>query len=288
MELATNFEAPFTQWIVKLGVLKSRFVLIDVGVQGGPHQRWELLGPMLEVHGFDPLSEAIAPLLARNVPNHHYYELAIGSMCDTATLHIGADPCGSSLYDHLDGRPKRSVRLATLDSLFADGAIPKADFIKLDCEGYEPEVLKGARELCSASPLLGAEVETSFNISPVLPETHFWASYRPLLDRGLLLFDVEFERFARPSFRGARTRARPSTWEVLFARDLPFERANSSSFLNPPHSPTCDDILKSAIMFELFGMIDVAYDTVLMFREELQKVIDVSWALMLLGAAHAA
>jgi FkbM family methyltransferase len=29
-----------------------------------------------------------------------------------------------------------------LDTLLAEGAIPPADFIKIDCEGFEPAVLK--------------------------------------------------------------------------------------------------------------------------------------------------
>jgi len=31
---------------------------------------------------------------------------------------------------------------ALIDTLFAEGRIPRADFVKLDCEGYEPEILK--------------------------------------------------------------------------------------------------------------------------------------------------
>ncbi len=280
MDLATNFAAPFTRWVVASGFLQSRFVLVDVGVQRGIHERWAALGHTLEVHGFDPLVEAIAPLRAVEKSHYHYYEVALGSAEGTATLHIAPDPCGSSLYDHSDGRPTRTVNVTTLDTLFRRGTVPPADFIKLDCEGYEPEVLKGAPEYLSASSMLGAEVETNFNISPVLPETHFWETYRPLLDSGMLLFDVEFERSPRPSFSGTARRARPGTWEILLARDLPFERGNGSSFKHLPRLPSQDDILKSAIIFEIYDMIDVAYDTLAAYRDRL--TVDSDHAISLL------
>jgi FkbM family methyltransferase len=43
----------------------------------------------------------------------------------------------------------------------AEGAIPQADFLKVDVEGYEADVLAGAKEML-AGGVLGIEVETSF------------------------------------------------------------------------------------------------------------------------------
>jgi hypothetical protein len=43
-ELYHNVTPLFTQWVVQTGYLHEPFVVIDVGVQGGLHPRWEYLG----------------------------------------------------------------------------------------------------------------------------------------------------------------------------------------------------------------------------------------------------
>jgi len=59
----------------------------------------------------------------------------------------------------------RMVPVRRLDSLLAEGVIPKADFVKMDLEGYEKDVLLGARELLHAG-VLGLQTETNFAVSP--------------------------------------------------------------------------------------------------------------------------
>ena len=58
--------ASITHWVVRNGYLRSPFVLVDIGVLGGISVRWQHLGDCLEVHGFDLLEEAIAPLRAQD------------------------------------------------------------------------------------------------------------------------------------------------------------------------------------------------------------------------------
>ena len=51
MNLFTNANAEFTNWVVKAGLLREPFVLVDVGVQGGEDPSWHRLGDYLVVHG---------------------------------------------------------------------------------------------------------------------------------------------------------------------------------------------------------------------------------------------
>ncbi len=297
MELIRNLDAPFTRWVTAERFLEQPFVLIDVGVQDGISTRWAALGDQLRVYGFDPLAEAIAPLEAANRPGHRYFAMALGDEDGERELYVQGNTTATSFYAQAPSRYEvsdtvwrsqgvRRVPIARLDTLYANGAVPRADFIKLDCEGFEPEVLKGARRFLAESPILGADMETSFNVSPILKDTHFWASYEPLLRRSLLVFDLRFNRVPRASYaervRTARSGVamvggthRPATCNFLFARDLVQERDSPDSFAQPPAPPSADEVLKTAVVLELYGLVDCAYDLLLAFEATLADRLDV-------------
>src|SRR5262245_45967177 len=163
MDLALNEQADFTRWVAGEGFLREPFVLVDVGVQGGENQRWQPLGDHLVVHGFDPIEEVVRELTEQNHnrPNCHYYCMAVGNFDGEQTFYFNpANPTASSMFRQGTGRfdvenaeQPRQVPIRRLDSLLAEGLIPQADFIKVDVEGFEKEVLLGARELLSGGVL---------------------------------------------------------------------------------------------------------------------------------------
>jgi FkbM family methyltransferase len=159
MELSYNHDPRFTEWVVRKGLLESPFVFIDVGVQGGIHPRWLHLGPSLRVYGFDPLEETIGPLTRLNLPNHTYQAIALGDADGERDFFVPGESfprlhffrarpsrirCAwrSTLRSNWQGIQTRRMPMRKLDTLLAEGAIPPADFIKIDCEGFEPAVLK--------------------------------------------------------------------------------------------------------------------------------------------------
>lgn len=265
MDLSYNARPSFTRWVLRERLLSSPLVLFDVGVQGGISPRWELLGDFLAVHGFDALEEGVSPLRAENKPNRVYHAIALGDEDGERDIFLTPNLTASSMYGHGASRydvsenvarstGKRPVPIRRMDSLLADGTIRRPDFLKIDCEGFEPEILRGAQDLLR-SGVLAVEVETNFNISPLVPGTHFAAVYEQLLPYGFLLYDLAFARTPRSAFvrraralgiRNPPTVARPSTFNVLFYR------ATEPS--------DADETLKRAIILELYGMADTAYD----------------------------
>jgi FkbM family methyltransferase len=281
MDLNYNFTPRFTEWVVTSGLLETPFVLIDVGVQGGIHPRWQHLGDRLEVHGFDALAEAIAPLAALRRPGHHYYATALGDDDGEATLFVPEIPFAASqvprglspeqarlLVDPgIAKNPRqRQVPMTRLDTLMAAGTIPRADFVKLDCEAAEPSILAGARQLLTAGGVLAVESELSF--APMAGpgqrhsgRSHFSAVYEQLLPHGFRLLDAETQRIAHRSFAEraralGRKRAIAATPGPIAALNGLFVRDLTSSLERIPP----DGILKSAIILELYGLNDVAHD----------------------------
>jgi FkbM family methyltransferase len=304
MELHFNRNARFTKWLLAEHRLREPFVVVDVGVRNGPHRRWLTLGDRLSLHGFDASEDAIAELkLARaRHANEHYHCIAAGNKNDEAKFFFNRrNPSTSSLYQQRNDRygndgdwVSRTVPMRTLDTLAEEDTIPPcADFLKIDVEGFEKNVLAGARNLL-AQGLLGVEVESNFNVSPEYPGSHLGTMMELLLEHGFLVFDLDFNRIPRAAFaralgntgtwRSWRSIGRPATVDVLFCRDLIAEADAPQNYRNPCRAVTPEQIIKSLIIYELHGLNDIAVDTAERFRDRLAQHLDVDRAVGLLAS----
>ena len=302
-DLWFNQNAAFTKWVTTKDRLQEPFVVVDVGVQGDANPRWNLLGEHLIVHGFDPIEETITKLRQSNSgkSNRHYYNLAIGETDQEAIFYFNAaNPTASSMYsqgatrfDRISSEQARPVTMRSLDTLFADRIIPRADFLKVDVEGFEKNVFLGARSLLSAG-VLGVEAETNFGVSPTYPRSHFSAISDILVEHCFTVFDLGFNRIPRKSFTQALARrginnvsrgefGKPATLNVLFCRDLIEERDFPHNYINAPQAVTVDQVIKMMIIYELHGLNDIALDTAVRFTDVLSARFDVDQAIALLA-----
>jgi FkbM family methyltransferase len=304
MDLGINHNADFTKWVVSAGILTEPFVLIDVGVQGGENIRWRPLGDHLVVHGFDPIEEVVHDLIEENRgrSNRHYHFMAMGNADGERAFYFNSgNPTASSMYrqgtDRFDVERVEQVRMVPirrLDSLFAEGIIPRADYIKIDVEGFEKDVLLGARGLLRAG-VLGLQTETNFAVSPSYPKSHFGTMLELALENHLLVFDIAFNRIPRASYQRALIRkgrkpiceqdilGKPATVDVLFSRDLIDEVDHPENYESPCHPFSVCQLIKSMIICELHALNDLALDTAERFTERLGAHLDVDRAVHLLA-----
>src|SRR6266446_6551484 len=155
-QLYNNVSPAFTTWVIENDLFEEPFVVIDVGVQGGPHPCWKHLKDKVRVYGFDAIPEVVEELNAQKQPNEIYFATALGDEEGTRDFHVrssGSSYYGSSFYEmpsDLEGlgavHPAllSKIPITRLDTLFAKGVIPPADHIKVDCDGHDPEVIRGA------------------------------------------------------------------------------------------------------------------------------------------------
>lgn len=310
MDLYHHPDPLFTNWVVSENLLSGPMVVIDIGVQGGAHPRWQYLGPYAEIHGFDPIAEVIEELQGDAVPaaRSRYHNIALGNEDGPRPFFVSANRFGSSFFSSDAAATERVVTVRRLDSLFNEGIVPAADVIKLDCEGFEPEILKGARQYLVDSDVLSVETETNFRISPVYPRTHFHAVNEILVDHRLLVFDWNYVRAPAGEYAAALAArpwparnpmcedpplvvGRPTTCNFVFCRDFAAERRNPDHFRRfglLPRVPSADMIVKSMIFFELHGLMDCAVELAATFRDLLAPRLDVEKAVALLiaPAAH--
>jgi hypothetical protein len=258
MELAFR-EGIAAKFIADSGVLDSPFVLVDIGVRGGIHPRWRPFESAMEVYGFDATADVPMPN-----PRHHYFKTAIGNYDGECLFHIP-----DNLYEaRISPNGTEKIPIAKLDTLWAKQVLPPADFIKIDCEGHEPEILAGAEIYLGASNVLGADVETNFHISPTLPLSHFGAIHEPLLRQRLLVADFAFGAASRLSWCG--------TCNVLFGRHFIDERHHQDNYKlrSPETEPSADTILKTIAVFDVYALYGPATALVQEFRDVISDRID--------------
>jgi FkbM family methyltransferase len=142
----------------KITWLCSRLVrrgdtVIDVGANLGlvTMVLSSMVGPTGIVHAFEPIpqmQELIDRSLARNqTTNVRLHRCALGSAPDLLTLSVPKGHAGSASFvaerQHADS-DRVEVPVRTLSEVLAEEAVGHVRLVKIDVEGFEPEVLAGA------------------------------------------------------------------------------------------------------------------------------------------------
>jgi FkbM family methyltransferase len=135
---------------------KDRPIIFDVGANEG---HWSAVvhaaAPCAIVHAFEP-NNHLAERAARLNPGATVNCLALGSETGVVTLYDYADVDGSShasvvpgVIDRIHGGNVRgsTVPVVTIDRYCEERAIARIDYLKIDVEGYEYEVLRGAKRM---------------------------------------------------------------------------------------------------------------------------------------------
>jgi len=156
-------------------LLQSRGVdlVFDVGAAGGRYGGELRTGGYLgRIVSFEPLSDAFAEL-ARVVADDSEWncmQAALGSAAGELEINVSENSDSSSFLPmgerHRRSAPESAyvaterVQVQTLDSIWDEVAAQAQNpFLKLDVQGYELEVLRGARE--SLPKLAGVQAELS-------------------------------------------------------------------------------------------------------------------------------
>lgn len=153
--------------------LPRPLTVVDVGCRWGPAAAWlELAG--VRVIGFDPDAEECRRLENQAGGNAaaRFVPIALGSRAGPARLHLTVEPACSSLYPPdiglLATRPalvvitpagEVDVELDTLDAWTEREGVDRVDFVKLDTQGSELDVLMGAERTLAHVRAIEVEVE---------------------------------------------------------------------------------------------------------------------------------
>jgi len=171
---------------------------VDVGAcQGDWTRLWHRAFPDCWVLMVEPQPrhyDTLARMLAQDGANVGLAPVLVGPpSMGHAEFHVlddGAGGTGSSVLPELSGVPRKSLQLpvVTLDSVLDAHGGGTVDFLKLDVQGFELEVLKGATRTLASVPHVLLEVSlVNYNAgAPLLHEVVGWMVERQFHVREIL------------------------------------------------------------------------------------------------------
>lgn len=262
-------------------------MLLDVGCSGGLHYVWDRFGDSLHAVAFDPLVLEIERLRRESPRKNVVYEAAFVGAPHYADLFPHAVKQTSPDTNFRDrtsamrangsyqnyerehfnnGQPLQfSETRLSLDGYCASHGIQAADFIKVDTDGHDYEVLLGADRLLSEG-VLGVSVEVMFQ-GPVHEHANLFCNIdRYLRGKGFTLCDMEAFRYSRAALPmpfyydlPAQTDRGALLWgEAVYFRDL----ANPSYAQHWNYPLTQAALLKLAALYDVFGLSDCAAELI--------------------------
>jgi FkbM family methyltransferase len=269
------------------------FLLLDVGCSGGLDQRWSAFGDRLRAVGFDPLIAEVDRLNAVNTNQGVRFEAAFVGCHDFDSLfppslrkdNVAARnnqpfPRSSAFaaqrrlrtsyvqQQFNAGAPVQwSARRITLDDYLDPGEYGRVDFVKIDTDGHDIEVVLGADKILSAGGALGLMVESQFHGAVHEFENTFANIDRLLRRQGFTLFDLVPYRYSRaelPAPFAWDIAAQTTTGQVLWGEAVYLRDLGSRDYdrMWPGYEITPERVMKLACLFDLFDLPDCAAELI--------------------------
>jgi FkbM family methyltransferase len=149
--------------------------VIDVGARWGMADAWYRIPPVTKLIGFEPDKAECARLNRSSRPEERYVPLALHRYTGRTTLYRTADPACSSFYEpdqelvarYPEGLQcirragRRTVPVVALDDWAERHAVADISFLKIDTQGSELDILKGAAK--TLTQCVGVQVEVVFS-----------------------------------------------------------------------------------------------------------------------------
>jgi FkbM family methyltransferase len=170
-DMRTNGELDLQRWLVGLSSAGQSLCVVDVGANVG---RWSAsmleaasnAGRLddLDLHAFEPSSYTFAQL-SRAI-GHRPVTLSQAALCarsGSAVLHVVAPGAGiNSLHEQPEAGEESSTEMVstgTLDEYASKAGLSSIELLKIDTEGSDLAVLRGASELLAERRIAIAQFE---------------------------------------------------------------------------------------------------------------------------------
>lgn len=288
------------------------FRLLDVGCSGGLDPRWRAFGQRLQAIGIDASRAECARLAkAETLSGVEYVPAFVAGVAGRPVdLERGqASPLIMAIRERLSFMRTREIRAARLVKAeieeqlrhnewemteLADSTTPVAvaellasrgwtafDYLKIDIDGSDFEVLQTLDGQLKPAGVLGVQLEVNFVGTDSASEHAFHNTDRFMRKQGYELFRLDVRNYSSRALPARYVWPTPA--ETLTGRPFQGEAYYAPDFaaasLDPPR------LLKLAAIYAAWGVPDMAAELLLARRADLAATIDIAKSLDLLAAA---
>lgn len=305
---SVNYDPPMLREVVAGDALAADpLVVVDVGCGQGIDDAWRLFGDHLRAHGFDPqLAEIDRLRAAETAAGVHYHAAFVGLPAEHPLLRRRAARQPEEEYFQPFHRSSAAAALRSVEAPFeetndwtsaelaaehvglADAlrreGVRHVDFVKIDTDGADLDVLISFDELIEEAGTLGLMIETPFTGSADDSVNTFHTIDRFMKRHGFLLAAMTVNRYSRAvlpapfaySILAQTTSGQPMWGDLVYLRDAVPQGWRRFGDLSPTK------LLKLACLYELFELPDCAAEHLLVHRDALADLVDVDALLDLL------
>jgi FkbM family methyltransferase len=148
-------------------------VIVDVGASGGIHERWRKLGSNVKAILFEPDRNEFEKLVETQSKNSVVINSALAEGSESVKYHLCKKQQVSSTYipnklvldkyedsDRFEIEKTITLEADSMNNLLLNANIGEIDFMKIDTQGSELDIIKGASNFYEN--LVGLEVEVEF------------------------------------------------------------------------------------------------------------------------------
>jgi FkbM family methyltransferase len=296
----TNYAPRMTMAVAEAGLLATEpFTLVDVGCSLGIDSVWRFFGSHLRAFGFDPdIIECERLQRVETNPGIRYYPTAVGLPEDSDFLRAKAayeathPPYWLSVWRRstaLDPRftPPSRVAGHGIPAEIAETAkigvtefleqqeVGSVDFVKVDTDGSELEVLLSTEKSIESRQILGFMVECLYQGSDHETSNTFHNIDRFMKRHRFMVYSMAVHKYSRAALPApfvysfpAQTTSGQALWgDVVFLRDL-----GAPSQSTPELS--VEKLIKLACLYEIFSVPDCAAEMILQCRERIAARVD--------------
>jgi len=283
----------------------ERCILVDIGSRNGLDRIWEPLNAHAHFVCFEP-DPVEAGRLRQSFSeagiDATVHETALGEGNGVRTLYLTRYPGSSGFYEQNPAWTSRfriieqtvlrgvSTKTISFDHFIKEEKINHVDFMKIDVEGAELDIFRGAEDTIGRGDILG--IKTEFWWAP-----HTKNEYKDsfadidifLREKGFHFFDINLHRYPRgtiPAGRITRRFDNPEarrllqyrqlpygqswTGDALYFRDPVWERLNGQDVANW----TEDRLLRLCALMDIYDYGDCAIEILEHFQDRITADTD--------------
>lgn len=264
-------------------LLPRKFLYCDIGARGGVESHpWGKLLDIISVIGFEPDPDEYASLLSSKRQGDQLFNTALYRETCQIQLNLTNSPGNSSIYEpnpeflyqypdtenRFQITKKISINAVALDDLYEKGQMSDLDFVKIDVQGAELDIIHGGRRLL-ADNVLGMMVEVEFH--PLYKNQPLFSDLDPVIrnEIGLELQDIQKTQWKRKAGVGHG----PVVGQTIFGDALYFRSPKEVLRMCRERDVELqsEKILMACLMGTSYGYLD--YTLTLLNDPETEKIL---------------